>query len=417
MDKTLNYIDLCAGAGGLSEGFIKVGFNPIAHVEMDKAACNTLRTRTAYHYLKAQGMLSIYISYLKGEIDRDQLYATVPKLLLESIINLPIGKANNEKIFRLIDSRLSGRNIDLIVGGPPCQAYSLSGRARSPHGMKGDERNFLFLEYGKYIRRYKPKAFVFENVIGLHSANKGEYFRRMLLMFRNILGYEVRDFVVEARNFNVLQDRKRVILVGYKKGTILDEINLLGKHNNYTVDLIFSDLPKIQAGQGLDKYTGYIGATNEYLAQSEIRGAIQIVTQHVGRAHTVQDRQIYRIAINKWNKAKERLHYNELPESLKTHSNRDVFTDRFKVVAGELNASQTVVAHIAKDGHYYIHPDVKQCRSLTVREAARLQSFPDDYYFEGDKEGMNRTAAYKQIGNAVPPLLAICIAEEIRNCL
>ena len=109
--------------------------------------------------------------------------------------------------------------------------------------------------------------------------------------------------------------------------------------------------------------------------------------------------------------------YNDLPSKLKTHKNRVSFFDRFKIVAGNLPFSQTVAAHISKDGHYYIHPDIKQNRSITVREAARLQSFPDDFYFEGVKEGKNRTAAFKQIGNAVPPLMAQAIAIKLKELL
>ncbi len=416
MKQQLTYIDLFAGAGGLSEGFINAGFNPVAHVEMDKAACYSLKTRVAYNHLKATDNLEHYIAYLKSEINREKLYDAIPKEKLDSVINLAIGKANNQKIFALIDERLLDQKVDLIIGGPPCQAYSLVGRARSENGMKGDERNFLFLEYAKFLHKYKPKMFVFENVTGLHSANKGGYLRHMLLTFRN-LGYEIKDFVVTARDFDVLQDRKRIILIGHRKDLMLTGFDLNGNVNDYTVSVLLHDLPALQAGQGLDKYTGYVGPTNKYLDYSGIRGDIQIVTQHLGRAHTIQDKQIYRIAIKKWNKNKERLDYNDLPEELKTHANREIFKDRFKVVAGDLNTSHTVVAHISKDGHYYIHPDIKQCRSLTVREAARLQSFPDDYYFEAEREGMNRTAAFKQIGNAVPPLMAKRIAEEIRKYL
>jgi DNA (cytosine-5)-methyltransferase 1 len=116
-------------------------------------------------------------------------------------------------------------------------------------------------------------------------------------------------------------------------------------------------------------------------------------------------------------KDRKRLNYNELPAKLKTHKNRHSFFDRFKVVNANAEFSHTVVAHIAKDGHYYIHPDIRQNRSISIREAARLQSFPDDFYFEGVKEEKNRTAAFKQIGNAVPPLMAEQIAEKLREIL
>jgi len=146
-----------------------------------------------------------------------------------------------------------------------------------------------------------------------------------------------------------------------------------------------------------------------------LRNGIDVLTQHVTRPHTEQDKEIYRIVVEKWERERERerLNYNDLPETLKTHENRDAFLDRFKVVADNMPYSQTVVAHIAKDGHYYIHPDIEQNRSISVREAARLQSFPDDYYFEGIKEGQNRTAAFKQIGNAVPPLMVEKIARKL----
>ena len=142
-----------------------------------------------------------------------------------------------------------------------------------------------------------------------------------------------------------------------------------------------------------------------------------MLTQHVARPNNDQDKEIYRITVQKWINSGERLNYNDLPERLKTHNNRNSFIDRFKIVAPELPFSQTIVAHIAKDGHHFIHPNLKQNRSISVREAARLQSFPDDYYFEGIKENSNRTSAFKQIGNAVPPLMAKMIAENIKSIL
>ena len=167
----------------------------------------------------------------------------------------------------------------------------------------------------------------------------------------------------------------------------------------------------------MDKFFNYKTEPTEYLKLHGLRNSNDILTQHIARPHREQDKEIYKIAVQKWNIEQERLNYNDLPERLKTHQNRSSFFDRFKVVASDLPYSQTVVAHIAKDGHYYIHPDNKQNRSISVREAARLQSFPDDYYFEGEKEGANRTAAFKQIGNAVPPLMAKVIAEKIKEMI
>ena len=137
------------------------------------------------------------------------------------------------------------------------------------------------------------------------------------------------------------------------------------------------------------------------------------LTYHVARPNIERDLKIYKIAANVWINERRRIQYNELPAELQTHKNIHSFNDRFKVVAGDENASHTVVAHIAKDGHYYIHPDPEQNRSITVREAARLQTFPDDYYFEGISEKLSRTAAFKQIGNAVPVLLAQQIADAL----
>ncbi|RBL93300.1 DNA cytosine methyltransferase [Chitinophaga flava] len=412
----MNYIDLFAGAGGLSEGFLRQGYNPIAHVEMDEGACYSLKTRVAYYHLKKRGKFDIYVKYLKGEITRKELYEKVPEHLLNSVINLPIGAEYNAKIYKEIDRELGDRSVDLIIGGPPCQAYSLVGRARSANNMKGDKRNYLYVYYAKFLERYKPKMFVFENVYGLESAGGGIYLQNMEKLFLKT-GYKMQIFHLEANNFGVLQNRKRIIIIGWQEDLelVLPKLELVHIPLSCFVKDIFRDLPKISAGEGLDKFQKYRGKPNSYLETNKIRNGIDVLTQHVARPHTEQDKEIYRIAVTKWNENQERLDYNDLPDHLKTHNNRHSFFDRFKVVAGDLASSHTVVAHIAKDGHYYIHPDIEQNRSISVREAARLQSFPDDYYFEGVKPGGSRTAAFKQIGNAVPPLMAAELAKRLKR--
>lgn len=412
----MKYIDLFAGAGGFSEGFVRAGFEPVAHVENDVAACFTLKTRLAYHYLAENGQIDSYNQYLKGEIARDQLYSLVPTDVLGSVINQTIGRDNNE-IFRTIDRLKGDDSIDLIVGGPPCQAYSLVGRARDKNGMSGDPRNYLYVEYGKFLRYYTPRMFVFENVLGLLSAQSGRHFADLRKYFKR-LGYEMEPYEANANVFGVLQNRKRLIIVGWHKDTNLAfELPAGESIEADGVNAILEDLPRIQAGRGKDKCCTYRQPANEYLRSSRIRYGDEILTQHIARPHNQQDKEIYKIVITRWNNNKERLDYNDLPERLKTHKNRKAFTDRFKVVAGELPYAQTVVAHIAKDGHYYIHPDIDQSRSITVREAARLQSFPDNYYFEGIREGHNRTSAFRQIGNAVPPLMMEKLAKSIRGLL
>lgn len=418
MKKSINYIDLFAGAGGLSEGFIRADFNPIAHVEMDKAACNTLLTRTVYHHTYTTPDFAKYISYLKGEISREELYKLLPDYKKESVINLPIGNDTNPEIFKKIDKLRGNQSIDLIIGGPPCQAYSLAGRSRDKNRMKDDSRNYLFVQYAQYLEYYQPRFFVFENVLGLLSAKDKEghsYLTLMKELFR-LAGYETEYSIVRAKDYGVLQNRKRIILIG-KRGT---EKGFYPEFEKWipevTVSEVLNDLKPLNAGEGNFFATPYNDSVSEYLIYSHIRNGLDFTTQHIARPHTEQDKEIYRIAIKKWNKG-ERLDYNDLPDRLKTHNNTCSHIDRFKVVPANLPASQTVVAHIARDGHYYIHPDIKQNRSLTPREAARLQSFPDDFYFEGVKERPSRTAAFKQIGNAVPPLMAEKIASKLKELL
>ncbi len=406
------YIDLFAGAGGLSEGFTANGYNAVAHVEMNQDACFTLKTRICYYYLKKNNKIDIYQKYLNNEISRDKLYSYVPEELINSVINETMSKENMENVFKKMDSLLLERKIkkvDLIVGGPPCQAYSLVGRAVKEDNMIGDPRNYLYKLYIKVLQQYKPRIFVFENVPGLLTANGGKYFSDMQGEFKKA-GYKIDYRVLNAIDFGVLQNRRRVILIGWKKGLKVQypEFDII--KNKYNVKSILSDLPPVLAGQGNNTYPD--GTYSEYLRKTGIRKETDVLTWHIARPHIERDKKIYKKAIEAWENNHYRLKYTDLPEELCTHKNRTAFLDRFKVVADDLPYCHTMMAHIAKDGHYFIHPDIKQLRSITVREAARIQSFPDDFYFEG-----SRTAAFTQIGNAVPPLMAYGIARKIKTIL
>jgi DNA (cytosine-5)-methyltransferase 1 len=408
--KKLNFIDLFSGAGGLSEGFINAGFSPIAHVEIDKKACDTLETRLVYHKLKSEKKTKNYYDYISEKMTRDEfLKEFANSEISDSVINMSIGGDNNKTIFKKIDKLAKGKQIDLIVGGPPCQAYSLVGRARDKDGMKNDPRNFLYKEYAKFLKKYDPKVFVFENVMGLITAEKGSYFKNMQAYFKRI-GYEIDYTIQKSEDFGVLQKRRRIILIGWQKGSDFKYPKFNKTTEEFTISQILSDLKKLKPGEQ-NNITKYAKPTTEYLEKFELRNGVDFVTQHIARPHNDRDLNIYKIAINKWLKKSERLKYPDLPTELKTHKNEKSFVDRYKVV--DINGlSHTMVAHIAKDGHHYIYPDNKQIRSLSVREAARIQSFPDNFFFEG-----GRSAAFRQIGNAVPPLMANEIAKKIKEQL
>ena len=410
----LNFIDLFSGAGGLSEGFIRAGYNPIAHVEMNPDACNTLKTRTAFHFLNKIGKQKLYYDYLYGKITRDQLWDSVPKNLIESVINIEISKQNLDSIFNIIDGSLNETNVDIIIGGPPCQAYSIVGRARDPKGMQDDPRNHLYKYYVSFLKKYNPKMFVFENVPGILSAKNGEFLKKILNAIKRA-GYQIEmpeKKHLNAKDFNVLQNRKRVIIIGWKKNLKLKYPEFSKKEADYTIgESLFSDLPKLNHGEGSLGVVKYSKPATDYLKQTGIRNCIDFTTQHITRPHNEVDLEIYRIAVNLLTNHGKKLNYADLPKRLIKHKNTTSFTNRFRVIDPE-SISNTVVAHIAMDGHYYIHPDIKQNRSISLREAARIQSFPDDYFFEG-----SRTAAFKQIGNAVPPLMAEKIAKKLKELI
>jgi DNA (cytosine-5)-methyltransferase 1 len=305
--------------------------------------------------------------------------------------------------------QLNIKYIDLFIGGPPCQAYSLIGRARDPYRMEKDQRNILYKYYVELLKEFQPKAFIFENVPGILNAGKGRLFTDVCSLFEKS-GYKLEIQILDSSDFLVLQKRQRVILIGWRKNYSFKYPEFKPIKHNYTVKDIFNDLPPLKAGEMIEQGEYATSESGEYLKKMGIRKRDDILTQHITRPHTEIDKEIYRIAIKKWNEEGRRLRYDDLPERLKTHKSRKSFPDRFKVVAANLPYSHTVVANISKDGHYYIYPDENQVRSLSIREAARLQSFPDDYFFEGP-----RTMILAQIGNAVTPLMAERIAKKIRD--
>ena len=347
-------IDLFAGVGGLSLGFEKCGFDVILANEYDPS------------------IAAAYEMNHKGT-----------KMIVGDITALDL-----EKTFGSYEGK-----VDVVIGGPPCQAYSVAGRARMGKAVEDDPRNGLYKYYVQFLDRYKPEMFVFENVLGIITAKRGEPFADLKKLVDE-LGYDMEARVQIASQHGVLQKRQRVIIVGWMRS----ESNKYG-YPELTVEEmcysvmkdLFADLPLRKAGEGkLCETISYTKPLSEmeYLKQSGIRGVLDFTTQHIARPTNDNDREIYKIAVDMWFDGKRRLNYAELPSRLQKHKNKETFLNRFSVVDPD-GCCHTVVAHIAMDGHYYIYPTpnptLENVRSITVREAARLQSFPDDYFFEGSR--------------------------------
>jgi len=415
-------LDLFSGAGGLSEGFFRTGATFVGHVEADLHASNTLRTRTAYWTLKKENKLEIYHDYLLKKISRDELWNKANVTNSNDVINTFIGDDTFDEITKTVKKNLKDKGlkqVDLIIGGPPCQAYSIVGRARMKESVTCDPRNFLYRYYVRFLETFRPKMFIFENVPGILSAANGKHFGDIKEAISNA-GYHMKIKELIASDYGVLQDRKRIIIVGWKKpkNKVIEYKypNFETIDKKYWVKDVLDDLPTTKPANMIEGKGEYRTKTNQYLIDSNIREeGFDILTQHETRMHNTNDLQIYKEAINAWNSKQQRLCYKELasrrPELI-NHKNTTSFRNRFNVIKANTRATHTILAHMAMDGHYYIHPDIKQLRSLSVREAARLQSFPDDFYFEGP-----RTAQFRQIGNAVPPKMAEQIAKKIKEII
>ena len=397
--KKYTFIDLFSGCGGLSEGFYRMGFTALAHVEINHWACETLRKRMAYYG-----------------------YSNIEREVIEKDIT-------SADILTDIDNAVAGRSVDVIIGGPPCQAYSTAGRVRDAKGMASDPRNFLFESYVKILEHFRPKFFVFENVTGLLSARVNG--KPIMPSIMSALGNSyklINDpniLVHNTADYGVPQIRKRVIIMGVRKDITTKEAmdlynGVVKTHWNPETDLVerkglkkfvsvkdaIGDLPSVEPGEDASTNSYDYPCNNAFLKRIGKAGIYPLM-DHIARKHNALDRERFAIMINNhWSFGQLR---KEMPQY--EHEHARVFDNSYVVQWWDL-PSKTILAHIHKDGFQFIHPDGNQARSFTLREAARIQSFPDDFEFAG-----SRGEKYKQIGNAVPPLFAEALAKSIKKNL
>jgi DNA (cytosine-5)-methyltransferase 1 len=397
----LTFIDLFAGCGGFSEGFYKEDFKSLLHVDFDEAACLTLKERMRYY-----------------KYPKDKIEGTVI-----------CGDLTKSEINDQIKNILKNETVDVMVGGPPCQSFSSVGRAQNPNSMKDDPRNYLFLNYLKILENNMPKVFVFENVSGLLSAKPNGNFIFPKIIEEMSKHYDVCDdkdtILLNSVHYGVPQIRKRVIIIGVRKDLNFKakdiykniikthyspemeaKADTVGLLKYVTVKDAISDLPKLFPGEGQNELNFNPLKINSYL--SKIRTSnFDKIYNHEARKHNSDDRKRYQLlSKNEW----QLKHLAEVLPELVHHDPRH-FGNRYTVQKNNLPGT-TVVAHLYKDGNLFIHPDHTQERTFTVREAARIQSFPDDFIFMG-----SRTNQFKQVGNAVPPLMAQQIAKTIKKFL
>jgi DNA (cytosine-5)-methyltransferase 1 len=436
-------IDLFAGCGGISEGFTQAGFDIIAQIEMNGAACETLKTRQIFHELKKLGLLELYTEYIKGEISREQIFIEAENLrdtVNHRVIQAELEENSIQTMIKKIEASMKhhgASQINVFLGGPPCQPYSIMNRARIQKNGDGLGRNYLYTHYLDLIRHFSPDVFIYENVPGLFTVKDGgqRIFEKLLDDFSkldptyeiipplDLVSEDPHSYILNSVNFGVPQNRKRLILIGYRKELdqkneqikeIFDNLKQTKKIPALTVKDAIGDLPPLKPGEGNNGfYKSYSekGIPGSY--HKKMRENSPGVLNHMARTHMESDLDRYRFFIHYWMDNAKPATLRDLIEQWRAfkpdHRNLDEFVDRFKV-QWWIKPSSTITAHISKDGHYFIHPDIDQCRSFTVREAARCQSFPDNFFFEGP-----RTDQFKQVGNAVPPLLAEAIGNAVRQ--
>ena len=515
-------VDLFAGPGGLSEGFNsfkdekgKSVFKITLSIEKEEYAYQTLLLRSFFRQFDSNRAPEMYYKYLRGEISKAELYTSFPDEIERArgeTLKKELGnhQFSRNELNQRINEAVKNRPVWILIGGPPCQAYSIAGRSRmrsvDKESFDIDERHFLYKEYLSVLSELSPPIFLLESVKGLISSTiKGvNFFEKIfddlenprlaqgLTNSNHVSSYKIynlaesspvnnkpyriskkksSDFVVKSERHLIPQARHRVFLLGVKTDFDFLPVHLKIHEKRVALCEVISDLPKIRSklSKNIDKNRNWLNAVKSALnsdwfkkelddvkLKSRIKEVIDLIElyakdfiptkngseftpgnykpnfnrdwyhdrnldgicNHTARGHIIPDlhRYLFSSCFAELNNRSPNLknypkrllpNHHNVKEGIKEFK----FTDRFKVQL--LNQpSSTITSHISKDGHYFIHPDPFQCRSLTVREAARLQTFPDNYFFEGP-----RTSQYQQVGNAVPPLMAREIAGIIRNIL
>ncbi len=405
MNSKIIAIDLFSGAGGLSEGFLQANnFDFIAHVEWEKPMVDTLRTNLVkrWGYSEEEAKKSVI------RFDIQKVEELVGGNWSEETQKEYAHDNSIEIVKKGIDGQLGKKKVDVIIGGPPCQAYSIAGRYRD--SMKTDYRNYLFESFVKVVDHYRPKFFVFENVPGMLSAKPGDRLvvERIYEAFEKI-GYEIRKpedmkkSVYTAADFDVPQDRHRVIIFGVDKSLGYSVEDLYSK-----LDLEKSEKPRLTVRDAIGHLPKLMPLDEPYKRgnrnYSHQDNPSLDITLHDARYHNKRDIQVFKKWISEG--------MNNLPNDKKVEfyneiSGKNSNNNKYRNLEWD-KPSPTIVAHLYKDGLMFIHPDEEQARSITIREAAILQSFPDDYEFVG-----SMAYCYKMIGNAVPVTFAKHIAKAL----